>query len=214
MVREFLEASEWSRRVTIVPEDRLLGTAGTVLANRAFFGDVPFLVAHADNLSIFDPAAFAVHHARRPEGVELTMMVFEADDPTSCGIVELDEHEVIQAFHEKVLSPPGKLANAAVYIFEPTVVDFLASLGKPEIDLSTEVIPHYVGRMFAYPNRNYHRDIGTLASWLEAQRDFPSSPMSAQSALAWDRLLRKNSGRLADALGRLAADPTTATSRR
>jgi mannose-1-phosphate guanylyltransferase len=207
MVRDFLEGSAWADRVTIVQEDTLLGTGGTVLANRAFFGDAPFLVAHADNLSVFDPIDFAARHALRPDGVELTMMVFETPDPSSCGIVELDARGVVQAFHEKVHSPPGNLANAAVYIFEPALLQFLAGLGKREIDLSREVIPHYLGRMLAYRNGVYHRDIGTMASWLQAQRDFPSSHMEAKSALAWNRLLRSDNCRLARSIQRLAVDP-------
>ncbi|MGC8045248.1 sugar phosphate nucleotidyltransferase, partial [Salmonella enterica] len=75
----------------------------------------------------------------------LTMMLFETPDPRSCGIVELDANGVVQAFHEKVPEPPGRLANAAVYLLEPEVLDFLDSLGRPEIDFSTEVIPHYLG---------------------------------------------------------------------
>jgi mannose-1-phosphate guanylyltransferase len=173
LVVEFLNRSRWARRVTVVREERLLGTGGTILKNRAFFKNEGFFVAHADNLTILNMLEFATHHACRPAGTELTMMVFETPDPRSCGIVELDERGVVKAFHEKVSSPPGNLANAAVYILEPSVVDLMASFGKEQIDFSTEVIPQLIGRIFTYRNSSYHRDIGTLASWAEAQRDFP-----------------------------------------
>lgn len=38
LVHQFLNQSSWSSRVTIVHEERLLGTGGTILKNREFFG--------------------------------------------------------------------------------------------------------------------------------------------------------------------------------
>jgi mannose-1-phosphate guanylyltransferase len=100
-------------------------------------------------------------------------MLFETLDPASCGIVDLDQSGVVKSFYEKVPSPPGNLANAAVYILEPAVLGFLDGVGKREIDFSTEVIPHFMGQIATYLNDVYHRDIGTLSSWEEAQKDFP-----------------------------------------
>jgi mannose-1-phosphate guanylyltransferase len=92
--------------------------------------------------------------------------------PQRCGIVEQDERGVIVAFHEKQPEPPGRRANAAVYLFEPSVIGFLASLGKEVIDISTEVLPRYMGRMQAFHNSDYHRDIGTPDSLALAEREF------------------------------------------
>lgn len=190
MVQKYLYLSSWNSRVTIVHEESLLGTGGTILQNRRFFQEEPFLVAHADNLTIFDMREFVRSHADRRSNTEITMMVFKTDTPQSCGIVELDKHRVVQAFHEKVANPPGNLANAAVYIFEPDVIAWMASLKKRVIDLSTEVIPHYLGRIYAYHNTQYHRDIGTLESWQEANRDFPKRAIAApQNIRAWDAVI-------------------------
>ncbi len=178
-VHAFVAASKWRGAVTLVHEDSLLGTGGTVLRNRALFAGRPFLVAHADNLTRFDLGAFVASHARRPPDVDITMMTFSADRPEQCGIVELDERRVVAAFHEKVAHPPGNLANAAVYIFEPAVPAFLAGLGKQAIDLSTEVLPHYTGRMQAWHNADYHRDIGTPESLAVAEREYRSVPAPA-----------------------------------
>lgn len=172
-VRAFVSESPWRARITIVHEDFLLGTGGTVLRNREFFGRAPFLVAHADNLTRFDLNAFIARHARRPQGVEITMMTFETDAPQTCGIVEEDGRGVVIGFHEKVAHPPGNHANGAVYIFEPAVIDFLGTLGKEVIDLSTEVIPHFLGRICTFQNSGYHRDIGNLESLRKAEAEFP-----------------------------------------
>ena len=172
-VRDFVASSKWGDRVTLAHEDMLLGTGGTILRNHQFFGGEAFLVAHADNLTRFDVKAFIGRHRSRPKGVEITMMTFATDSPQSCGIVEEDEHGLVVAFHEKFANPPGNLANAAVYIFEPSIIDFLASKGREVIDLSTEVIPHFMGRILTFHNSGYHRDIGTPESLRLAQAEWP-----------------------------------------
>lgn len=174
-VSEFVGTSRWRDRVTLVHEDELLGTGGTVLRNRAFFRDEPIFVAHADNLTRFDVRAFIARHASRPAGVVMTMMTFASDAPQSCGIVVEDEAGIVREFHEKAPSPPGDRANGAVYIFEPEVGEFLESLGKPVIDLSTEVLPHYLGRICTFFNADYHRDIGSPESLRKAELEFQSS---------------------------------------
>jgi len=171
-VRAFVAGSSWRDSIDMVHEDQLLGTGGTVQRNRDFLAGGPFMVVHADNLTRFDVGAFIRAHANRPAGVDLTMMTFDTDVPQSCGIVELDEREVVIRFHEKIAHPPSNHANAAVYIFEPSVIDFLASLGKEVIDISTEVLPRYLGRILAFHNSDYHRDIGTPESLAQAEREF------------------------------------------
>jgi mannose-1-phosphate guanylyltransferase len=169
-VVDFVQASRWAGRVDLVHEEELLGTGGTVLANRHWFGG-PFLVAHADNLTDFDVRGFIAAHRSRPTGHAITMLGFRTDAPRSCGILELDDNGTVIAFHEKVENPPGNLANGAVYIFEPEVVETIASFGRPVVDLSTEIIPRCVGRIPCVETRGYHRDIGTPESLRRAITD-------------------------------------------
>jgi mannose-1-phosphate guanylyltransferase len=171
-VRTFVEASDWTNRIALVHEDTLLGTGGTVLRNRHFFGRSAFMVVHADNLSVFDVGAFIARHAGRPRGIALTMMTFDTDAPESSGIVVQDPEGLICEMHEKIANRPGTRANAAVYILEPEVVDFIASLGKPVVDLSTEVLPHFMGRIYGFHNADYHRDIGSAESLRKAEAEF------------------------------------------
>jgi len=174
-VAEFVGTSRWSPRVTLTHEEKLLGTGGTVLRNRAFFDDKAFLVAHADNLTRFDARALITRHAKRPAGVVITMMTFTSDAPQTCGIVGEAAHGIVREFHEKAPNPPGNRANGAVYIFEPEIIEFIESLGKPVADLSTEVLPLYLGRICTFFNSDYHRDIGSTESLHKAQFEFPQS---------------------------------------
>lgn len=170
-VTSFVTASRWADRIDLVHEDELLGTGGTVLANREWFQEKPFIVAHADNLTEFDVGGFIEAHHTRPEGHAITMLGFRTDTPRSCGVLELNGRGTVIAFHEKVDDPPGNLANGAVYIFEPEVVDAIAAVGGPVVDLSTEIIPRFIGRVLCVETSGYHRDIGTPESLRRAIAD-------------------------------------------
>ncbi|MEN4045790.1 nucleotidyltransferase family protein [Sulfurimonas sp. NWX367] len=166
------EKSSFCEQITLVHEEQLLNTGGTLLQNQNFFDEEAFFLIHADNLSFCDFQAFVNAHKTRPKICEITMMTFKTDTPSSCGIVELDEKEIVQHFFEKVENPPSNLANGAVYICEPTLFPFLKSLHKKNIDFSLDVLPHFMGKIYTYENRVYHRDIGTVESYALAQIEY------------------------------------------
>lgn len=160
MVREYVLQSPFCGRIDLVHEPELLGTGGTILANRQWLGGEAFLVAHADNLTNFDVAGFVASHQQRPPSCVLTMLAFRTDTPKDCGILEIGTQNIVTGFYEKVENPPGELANGAVYICEPEVTVFIASLGKSIVDFSTEVIPAFLNRIYAVTTKGYHKDIG------------------------------------------------------
>ena len=104
------------------------------------------------------------------------MMTFDCQNPTSCGIVELDNQNIVVGFHEKVNNPPGTLANAAVYIIEPEVLKWVEN--NPKIDdFSIEVLPHFIGKIATWKNNQIHKDVGTIEMLQSAQQDSCSPPI-------------------------------------
>ena len=166
-VEAYIARSQYKDRVTLVYEEELLNTGGTLLENRVLLEDEPFMIVHADNLSFCDYSAFIQAH--KESNMIMTIMLFETDIPSSCGIVKLDERGVVQEFHEKVKNPPSNLANAAVYIFEPEIFALLEKIQKPLLDISLDLLPKLLGKTNTYLNDMYHRDIGTLESYALAQ---------------------------------------------
>lgn len=161
VIRGFVDTSPWRRSVDLVDEAALLGTGGTLLANRRWFGEGPMLVTHGDNASELDVGAFITAHAKRPRAILATMALFHTDNPRSCGIVVMDRDCIVREFHEKRPDPPGNLANAAAFIFEPEIFGHLEAAGTSVIDLSAEIIPKLLGRIQGFEIEGYHRDIGT-----------------------------------------------------
>ena len=171
-VRSFIESRADKSAIHTVYEPELLGTAGTLRNNSDFLGSKPVMVIHADNLCLSDLKLFVEAHRNRSSGTEITMMTFNADDPKRCGVVELNDRNIVTAFHEKVANPPGNIANAAVYIFESTVIEYICLQEKSYLDLSTDVLPHYVDRIFTWPANKFHIDIGNLANLKKANSFF------------------------------------------
>jgi mannose-1-phosphate guanylyltransferase len=163
-VEAFVKSSPWADRVDLSHEEALLGTAGTLRLHREYFGEAPFLLAHADNLTLFSLPEFQNAFLTRPEGCFGTMMTFQTDQPSECGIVELDSRNVVIGYHEKVQNPPGDLANAAVFIFDSQIHDVLVQHPN-DVDFCGQTVPRLTGRLNTYHNSEYHRDIGTPHSY-------------------------------------------------
>ena len=156
--------------VRSIHEPELLGTAGTLLANQDFFKGGTGLLIHADNAMAGDLKDFlAAHHQRQPY-CQLTMLTFRTNTPSSCGIVEIDDQQVVQAFHEKLAEPPGNRANGALYAFEQDFLDRLSLMKPIPSDFSTQVIPKFLGRIQSWHTNQEYLDIGTPESLTLAQQ--------------------------------------------
>lgn len=169
-VRCYVNQHALAPLIRIVHEDHLLGTAGTLLANADFLKRGTTLVAHADNLCLCPWTEFFRSHQSRPDDTWMSMMTFVTESPSQCGIVELDAHGIVQGFHEKVVDPPGNLANAAVYLIEPDMLEFMQSLGPDITDLSTQILPLLLGRIATWHNEGILMDIGTPDNLEKARR--------------------------------------------
>ncbi len=160
-VRSYVTQHALAPSITLVHEDHILGTAGTLLANADFLKRGTTLVAHADNLCFCPWVEFFRSHQDRPTNTWMTMMTFRSAIPRECGIVEIDKKGIVQGFHEKVANPPGNLANAAVYLIEPEMTEMILQMGDGVNDLSTQVLPCLLGKIFTWENHQTLIDIGS-----------------------------------------------------
>jgi mannose-1-phosphate guanylyltransferase len=190
IVKDFLARPKYKNWAAGVYESELLGTAGTIRQNLPYFAGQTTFFAHADNLCICDFDAFFDFHARhRPKGTVITMMTFSTDTPQTCGIVELDDRSVVIKFHEKKAHPPGNKANAAIYLIEPVVLEWLRD-HEAVTDFSTEVIPEFLGKIATWHNPQIMRDIGSPEALLAAQKDLPTA--CTLHADEWQDAFQKN----------------------
>jgi mannose-1-phosphate guanylyltransferase len=191
IVQEFLNRPRFESWVSSVSEDTLLGTAGTLRANKEYFQGCTTLLVHADNWCQCDFADFLnYHNNHRPDHCSITMMTFESPTPETCGVVEIDDDGIVHAFHEKSNNPPGNQANGAVYLLEPEILNWI--LENPDIsDFSTEVLPHFIGSIATWHNQGIHRDIGAISMLKLAQSD-PKPASYWSEADTWQEEFLRN----------------------
>ena len=172
VVRNHLEARAGSPQppaVRTVFEPELLGSAGTLAANRAWVGgEEMFLACYADNLTDFDLRSLAETH--RAHGAIATLTVFHSERPSAGGVVELDTGGTVVGFTEKPSQPVCDLVNAGMYAFDPRVLDEIG--GPPPRDIGYDLLPRLMGRAKAMPVEGYFRDVGTVDAYKRAQQEW------------------------------------------
>ncbi len=167
-VNAYVASSPHRSFVTLSHEPELLGTAGTLIANLGFFAGQDGLLAHSDNLCRMNLADLVAAHMQRPPECLLTMLTFRTENPSACGIVELDTRGVVIGYHEKVALPPGNLANGAVYILSTELITrVLVGLREPR-DFSADVLPLLVGRIYTLTTDDLFMDVGTPDAYSRA----------------------------------------------
>jgi mannose-1-phosphate guanylyltransferase len=180
-VEGFIEDIIKHRRIKIITshERELLGSGGTVFANRDFVADTDdFIIAYADNLTDINlDKMIDSHRLFRSKGGIITIGLFRAPDPTSCGIVVFDEENRILDFTEKPINPKSNLANCGIYISTQEIFNYLdICMDKKKngvLDFGFHVLPELAGKMFGYEIKGYLRDIGTSNSYHKALEEWP-----------------------------------------
>ena len=157
--------SNYKFLVNILYEPILLGTYGTISNSIHHFIDDDLLVIHADNYTRFDLKYLIEAHNNRPKSCLMTMLTFSTNSPQECGIVELDESNVVVDFYEKSLLIKGNIANAAIYIFSRELLKELVSNKFQISDIAKDLIPLYKNRIYTYHTNELFLDIGTIENY-------------------------------------------------
>lgn len=170
VVRRHLDARTGAPAVRTFFEPELLGSAGTLAANRDWVdGDETFLACYADNLTDFDLRSLV--RAHREHGAMATWTVFHSEQPSAGGVVELDAAGTVIGFTEKPRDPVSDLVNAGMYAFHSGVLDEIG--GPPPRDIGYDLLPRLVGRARAVPVEGYFRDVGTIDAYERARQEWP-----------------------------------------
>jgi mannose-1-phosphate guanylyltransferase len=172
-VREFLQQNSSDVRVRVVEESELLGSAGTLRANRDWVAsDDFFWIFYADVLNRVDfGGMMRMHQRHRPAA---TLGVYEVPDPRRCGIVTMDKNGIIREFMEKPDQPISNLAFSGLMIGTPAFLDVIPE--NTPADIGFHVLPQLAGRMLAYRIHDYVIDIGTMENYQRAQVTWPGFP--------------------------------------
>lgn len=178
VVRRFVEKYKDGLRIRLFEEPALLGSAGTILANRDWVTkENCFWVFYADVLTTTNLTQVLDFHNRH--GQIATIGVYEVPDPSRCGIVQVDHSGIVRNFVEKPKVPIGNLAFSGLMLATPALLDAIPDMCP--VDLGFHVLPKIVGRMAAYRVRDFLIDVGTLETYQTAQESWPGLSQSQKS---------------------------------
>jgi mannose-1-phosphate guanylyltransferase len=172
-VRDFIDSQKLRVNVVLSEETDLLGSAGTLRANREWVkSETEFWILYADVLTCVDMSAMLRFHSRHK--LKATIAVSEVAEPTRCGIVRADQSGVVRSFVEKPSRPESNLAFSGLMLAHPDILD-LVPLQRTS-DIGYDVLPQLVDKMAAFPIDGFLLDVGTLKNYELAQQTWPGLP--------------------------------------
>jgi mannose-1-phosphate guanylyltransferase len=166
LIEQHLQQRGSPVKVRLIREDRLLGSAGTVAANRDWVAsDAAFWILYSDVLTNTDLNRMSEFHSRHP-GIA-TLGLYQVPDPSRCGVALTDTTGVIIGFEEKPRMPRSDWVFSGLMIADRRLFDLIPPCIPA--DLGFHVLPRLLGKMRGYPITDYLLDIGTLVNYQKAQ---------------------------------------------
>jgi mannose-1-phosphate guanylyltransferase len=154
-------------KITLFYEPHLLGSAGTIFANKDYFcKEDNFLLLYSDNFTNVSLRDIIDFHNNLDS--VYTTYVYETDNPTAKGIFEYDllTGKVI-SFEEKPENPKTTFANAGIGVLNKRIFDYITS--ATPLDFGRSVMPLISDKMYVLKTENYIIDIGTIEDYKFAQ---------------------------------------------
>ena len=155
------------------------GTANAIFQNLNYmehYNPQYALILSGDHIYKMDYEEMLDFHKSRNADVTIATMPVPIEEAGRFGVVIADENKQIKEFEEKPEHPRSNLASMGIYIFSWKVLKsaLLELREQSHCDFGKHIIPylHEKGnRMFAYEYNGYWKDVGTLASYWEANME-------------------------------------------
>jgi mannose-1-phosphate guanylyltransferase len=158
--------------VTYAVEPEPLDTSGAIRFAATFAKvDETFLVVNGDVLTDLDITKLINFH--HDHGAQATIALHPVEDPSRFGVVPTEPDGRVIAFVEKPSreDAPTNLINAGTYIFEPSVLDLIAPIGRVSVERDTFPKLAAARTLYAMPDDAYWLDTGTPQAFLQANVD-------------------------------------------
>ena len=155
------------------------GTANAIYQNLSYmesYNPEYVLILSGDHIYKMDYEVMLDFHKAHNADISIAVMPVPMEEASRFGIVITDENSKITEFQEKPEHPKSNLASMGIYIFTWKVLKeaLLALKDQSNCDFGKHVIPycHDKGnKLVAYEYNGYWKDVGTLASYWEANME-------------------------------------------
>jgi mannose-1-phosphate guanylyltransferase len=167
-LEKHVRSSDYGFEVKIEVEDEPLGTGGAI-KNSEDHIDGRFIVFNGDVICSLDTRRMIEFHDKK--GGLGSISLWEVDDPSRYGVVDLDTRKRIGRFIEKPPreEAPSNLINAGTYVLETDIFDYMEPGRK--ISIEREVFPLAIEKgLYGFEFTGFWVDAGTPESYFEAHR--------------------------------------------
>ncbi len=149
-------------------EKELLGTAGALANFREFFDDT-FIIIYGDIITEIDLGKLNNFH--KNHNAIGTLVVHETNHPEDSDIIQIDEKDnIVNLIHKPGSDIFGRLGNAAIYVLEPDIFDYIDST---PCDFIRDIFPKMLKdkkKLVAYNTNEFIRDAGTSKRIFEIEK--------------------------------------------
>ena len=162
------------------------GTANAIYENIDFIEQLDpeyVLILSGDHVYKMDYSKLLEYH--KEKGADVTISVIEVpwSEAPRFGIISTQLDGSVMEFNEKPIQPTSNLASMGIYIFSWSKLKKYLELDEANSssnhDFGKNIIPDMLGngeKIYAYPFKQYWRDVGTIESLYEAHMDLLSGP--------------------------------------
>jgi mannose-1-phosphate guanylyltransferase len=168
----FKNGADLGVNIDYITEEVPLGTCGAVKNLEKLLGNDTFMVFNGDVLSAVDLTEMMKFHKDKKS--DITIALTPVEDPTSYGLVPVDEDGRVEKFLEKPSwdEITTNLINAGTYIIERKLLELV----PPNENYSFErgLFPNALEigyKIFGFVSSAYWLDLGTPAKYLQAHYD-------------------------------------------
>ena len=100
-VYSHIKKNRYKKKIKLIYEDQLQGTAGTLMNNLDFFKNEDGLLIHCDNYCEEGVKNFLKNYKKMPKNCLMSMLTFRTKKPKTCGIVKTNKNNIVVKFQEK-----------------------------------------------------------------------------------------------------------------
>lgn len=154
-------------------EPQILGTGGGIKNTADFWSHEPFFVINSDILTDID-----LNRALREHNESGSLATLILHDQPPFNQISLNGHNMITDIkREKDIRDSGLLAFTGIHILEPGLLDHITDKGFSDIiDIYLRLIEKGETIKGWLSKDHYWRDIGSIESYLTANRDYSKTP--------------------------------------
>jgi mannose-1-phosphate guanylyltransferase len=180
-IEQHLQGKHSPVKIRLIHEERLLGSAGTLAANRAWIGsDRAFWILYSDVLTNTSLRCMSDFHSAHDDVA--TLGLYQVPEPSCCGVAITDNKGVIIDFEEKPQNPRSNWVFSGLMVAGPRLFDLIPPCIPA--DIAFHVLPRLLGKMRAFPIADYLLDIGTMPNYQKAQTTWPGKGANAEKRSA------------------------------